>query len=53
MPSKKVTISDGAAGKTLELPVIKGTEGEPTLDIKELPGVLGLCNCAKAPTHSA
>ena len=41
MPSKKVTITDGASGKTLDLPVVKGTEGEPTLDIKELPGTLG------------
>jgi citrate synthase len=39
--SKNVTITDAAADKSLELPVIEGTEGEPTLDIKALPGTLG------------
>jgi citrate synthase len=39
--SKNVVITDEATGKRLELPVIKGTEGEPTLDIKELPSTLG------------
>ncbi len=41
MSSKKVLITDEAAGNHLELPVIKGTEGEPTLDIKALPSTLG------------
>ena len=41
MSSKNVVITDEATGKRLELPVIKGTEGEPTLDIKELPSTLG------------
>jgi citrate synthase len=37
----KVFIKDENAGKELELPVIAGTEGEPTLDIKALPSTLG------------
>ena len=41
MASKYVVVDDETAGKRLELPVIQGTEGEPTLDIKELPGTLG------------
>jgi citrate synthase len=32
---------DETAGKELKLPVLEGTEGEPTLDIKALPGTLG------------
>jgi citrate synthase len=38
---KQVLIRDEKAGKELALPVIKGTEGEPTLDIKALPSTLG------------
>jgi len=38
---KKVILTDESAGKTMELPVISGTEGEPTLDIKDLPSTLG------------
>ena len=41
MSSKKVVMIDEAAGKQVELPVIKGTEGEPTLDIKAVPPTLG------------
>ena len=41
MASKQVLIVDEGAGKQLELPVLEGTEGEPTLDIKALPGTLG------------
>jgi citrate synthase len=37
----KVRVTDESTGKQLELPVIKGTEGEPTLDIKALPSELG------------
>jgi len=36
-----VIIKDESTGKSLELPVIKGTEGEPTLVIKSLPSTLG------------
>jgi len=38
---KSVLLTDEAAGKDLRLPVIEGTEGEPTLDIKALPSTLG------------
>ena len=41
MSSQKVVISDHSANKELELPVVTGTEGEPTLDIKGLPSTLG------------
>ena len=41
MSTKKVLISDKSSGKELELPIVKGTEGEPTLDIKGLPSTLG------------
>jgi len=36
-----VIITDESTGKSLELPVIRGTEGEPTLVIKSLPSTLG------------
>jgi len=38
---KKVILTDESTGKSVELPVIAGTEGEPTLDIKEVPSRLG------------
>jgi len=38
---KKVILTDESAGKSIQLPVIAGTEGEPTLDIKELASQLG------------
>ena len=41
MPENKVLLTDEATGKSLELPVISGTEGEPTLDIKDLAPTLG------------
>jgi len=37
----KVLICDKSSGKELELPVVSGTEGEPTLDIKQLASGLG------------
>jgi citrate synthase len=36
-----VIIKDESTGKSLELPVIQGTEGEPTVVIKSLPSTLG------------
>jgi citrate synthase len=39
--NQSVIITDQSSGKSLELPVIKGTEGEPTLHIKALPSTLG------------
>jgi len=41
MSNKGVIITDHSSGKSLELPVISGTEGEPTLLIKALPSTLG------------
>ena len=41
MSGKHVLISDPSNGKELELPVLAGTEGEPTIDIKALPSQLG------------
>ena len=41
MSNHRVIITDESTGKSLELPVIRGTEGEPTLHIKSLPSTLG------------
>jgi len=41
MSDKRVTVTDGSSGKSLELPVIEGTDGEPCLQIKALPSTLG------------
>lgn len=41
MSDRKVILTDESTGKHLELPVISGTEGEPTLDIKDLQSTLG------------
>ena len=41
MTDARVKIVDETAGKSVELPVVSGTEGEPTLDIKQLPSELG------------
>lgn len=41
MSENRVIITDESAGKSLELPVLRGTEGEPTLSIKALPSTLG------------
>jgi len=38
---QRVIITDESTGQSLELPVIRGTEGEPTLQIKALPSTLG------------
>jgi len=38
---KYALVTDEASGNELRLPVIEGSEGEPTLDIKELPSKLG------------
>jgi len=39
--NQRVFIRDESTGKELDLPVIAGTEGEPTLEIKQLPSELG------------
>ena len=41
MSKNRVLVTDEATGQQLELPVIVGTEGEPTIDIKALPPTLG------------
>ena len=41
MAKKKVSITDESTGKQVDLPVVVGTVGEPTLDIKSLPSALG------------
>lgn len=41
MSDKKVYVTDESSGNQLDLPVVVGTEGEPTLDIKSLPSTLG------------
>jgi citrate synthase len=41
MSDQRVVITDHGSGKSLELPVIRGTEGDPTLLIKALPSTLG------------
>ncbi len=41
MSDHKVTITDESTGKSMVLPVLSGTEGEPTLVIKALPSTLG------------
>ena len=41
MTDKRVILSDENSGKSVELPVIRGSEGEPTLNIKGVPGELG------------
>ena len=41
MSDKGVVITDHQSQKSIELPVIAGSEGEPTLDIKKLPSELG------------
>ncbi len=41
MSQKHVLLTDESTGQDLQLPVVEGTEGEPTLDIKALPSTLG------------
>ena len=41
MSDRKLTLSDPESGKSLDLPVIEGTEGDPTLDISSLHKELG------------
>ena len=41
MSDKPVILTDESSGKSIELPVIRGSEGEPTLNIKKLPSELG------------
>ena len=42
MTDRKLTLTDPSSGKTLDLPVIAGTEGDPAMDIARLNPELGL-----------
>ena len=41
MTDRKLTLTDPDSGKTLDLPVVAGTEGDPTIDISRLNRELG------------
>ncbi|QOC22820.1 citrate synthase [Wenzhouxiangella sp. AB-CW3] len=41
MTERKLTLTDSESGKSLDLPVVAGTEGDPTLDISKLYSTLG------------
>ena len=41
MSERKVTLSDPQSGKSLDLPVIEGTAGDPTIDISNLHKEMG------------
>ncbi len=41
MSERKLSLTDHESGKTLELPVVAGTEGDPTIDISRLNSELG------------
>lgn len=41
MAEKTVLVRDESSGNSVELPVVRGTEGEPTINIKGLPKGLG------------
>lgn len=41
MSSKNLTLTDNESGKSIELPLLEGTLGNPTIDVKGIPGALG------------
>ena len=41
MTDRKLTLTDPESGKTLDLPVVAGTEGDPTMDITRLNREMG------------
>jgi len=41
MSSKNLTLTDNTTGKSVELPLLEGTLGNPTIEIKGIPGELG------------
>ncbi len=41
MTERKLTLTDSSSGKTLDLPVVAGSEGDPTIDITRLNPELG------------
>ncbi|MBQ0724512.1 MAG: citrate synthase [Cycloclasticus sp.] len=41
MSLKNLTLTDNETGKSIELPLLEGTLGNPTIDVKGIPGQLG------------
>tara|TARA_R110002111_G_scaffold27913_8_gene59927 strand:+ start:51195 stop:52487 length:1293 start_codon:yes stop_codon:yes gene_type:complete len=41
MSLKNLTLTDNETGKSMELPLLEGTLGNPTIDVKGIPGQLG------------
>ncbi|ORU92245.1 MAG: citrate (Si)-synthase [Cycloclasticus sp. symbiont of Bathymodiolus heckerae] len=41
MSSKNLTLTDNTTGKSVDLPLLEGTLGNPTIDVKGIPGALG------------
>ena len=41
MSSKNLTLTDSSTGKSVELPLLEGTFGNPTIDVRGIPGELG------------
>ena len=41
MSSKNLTLTDSSTGKSAELPLLEGTLGNPTIDVRGIPGELG------------
>ena len=41
MSDKPMILTDQNSGESVELPIIRGTEGEPTFEIKAVPASLG------------
>lgn len=41
MSSKNLTLTDSTTGKSVELPLLEGTLGNPTIDVRGIPGELG------------
>ena len=41
MSSKNLTLTDNTTGKSVELPLLEGTLGNPTIEVKGIPAALG------------
>jgi len=41
MSSKNLTLTDNTTGKSVDLPLLEGTLGNPTIEVKGIPGALG------------
>ncbi len=61
MTERTVTVIDNATGRQVELPVLEGTEGRPTIDVRNLskalgyytydPGFMSTASCRSAITY--